>query len=87
MAKLIFEDNSEEVEIPDNTSIEKACEEHGIPIACAEGICGACTVEVTEGKENLTEMTEAEKDFLGESSDERMACQCKIIKGTVKIKP
>ena len=87
MAKLIFEDNNEEVEIPDNTSIEKACEDHGIPIACAEGICGACTVEVTEGSDNLSAMTEAEKDFLGDDSNERMACQCQIKSGTVKIKP
>jgi ferredoxin len=86
MAKLIFEDTNEEVELSDNSPINEACEEQGVPFACTEGICGTCVIEVTEGMENLTEFNEAEEDFLGEIDTERLACQCKIKHGTVKIK-
>lgn len=86
MPKLIFEDSNEEVELPENSEIAEACEEQGIPFACTEGVCGTCVIEVTEGMENLSEFNEAEEDFLGELETERLACQCKIKNGTVKIK-
>jgi ferredoxin len=87
MAKLIFEDG-QEFDLPDGSNITETCEKVGIPFACAgEGICGSCLVEVLEGKENLTKLTEEEKDFLGEDEEiKRLACQCKIISGTVKLK-
>ncbi|NGX36038.1 MAG: Ferredoxin-1 [Candidatus Anoxychlamydiales bacterium] len=86
MAKLIFENNKEEVEIPDGSSIKDECEQAGIPFACSEGVCGSCIIEVVEGMENLSEPTQAEKDFLGDIQTERLACQCKIKNGNVKIK-
>ena len=86
MAKLIFEHNKEEIELPDDSPIAEACEEAGVPFACTEGVCGTCVIEIKEGKENLSEQTQEEKDFLGEGTcDERLACQCKIRKGCVKI--
>ena len=87
MAELIFENTGERVELEDESPIAHACEEAGVPFACTEGICGTCIVEVVEGMENLTPPTEAETDFLGEfgTSKERMACQCKIKCGQVKI--
>ena len=86
MAKLIFEDSNNEVELEDGSEIQQLCEEEGIPFACTEGICGTCVIEVSEGMENLSKFNEAEEDFLGELDNERLACQCKINKGTVKIK-
>ena len=86
MAKLIFENNNHEENLPDGSDISDACEQQGIPFACGDGICGACVIEVVEGKENLNTPTEAERDFLGDSENERLACQCKIEKGTIKIK-
>lgn len=86
MAKLIFDHNDEEVELPDDASITEVCEEAGVPFACTEGVCGTCVIEVKEGKENLSEPTQEEKDFLGEGTcDERLACQCRILKGCVRI--
>lgn len=85
MAKLIFNDE-EEVELKNGSAIKEVCEEMGVPFACEEGICGSCIIEVTEGNENLTPMTEEELDFLGEQDTERLACQCNIKKGCVKIK-
>lgn len=86
MAKLIFDHNDEEVDLPDDAPIAEVCEEAGVPFACTEGVCGTCVIEVKEGKENLSEPTQEEKDFLGEGTcDERLACQCKIKRGCVRI--
>lgn len=85
MAKLIIEDLSEEYELEDDSRIEETCEEAGIPFACTEGVCGTCVIEVKEGMENLTDFTQEEEDFLGEMDSERLACQCRIKGGVVKI--
>jgi len=86
MAKLVFLNIQEEVVIPDGSAIKDVCEQAGIPFACSEGVCGSCIIEVVEGMENLSDFTQAEKDFLGEMQNERLACQCKIKSGEVKIK-
>lgn len=85
MAKLVFVDTHDEVEIADGEPIASACEEAGVPFACTEGVCGTCVVEVKEGMENLSPFTREEEDFLGEMDRERLACQCKIKGGCVKI--
>ena len=86
MAKLIFENTQNEVELPDGSNIQDACAKEGVPIPCSEGICGMCVIEILEGMENLSEYTDAEKDFLGDMENERLACQVKIQSGTVKLK-
>lgn len=86
MAKIIFDDTKEEVEIPDGSPIIEPCENAGIPFACTEGVCGTCVIEVTQGMENLSDFNAAEADFLGELDKERLACQCTIKSGCVKIK-
>lgn len=87
MADLIFDDTDEVIPLEDGAPIAEACEEAGVPFACTEGVCGTCVIEVVEGKENLTEPTQEEVDFLGEGTcDERLACQCKIKSGKVRIK-
>lgn len=87
MATLKFFNLNEEEELENESPIAEACEKRGLPFACTEGICGTCIYEVLEGHENLSEPTQQEIDFLGEegTQKERMACQCKIKKGCVKI--
>ena len=85
MGKLIFEETGEEFEINDGDSISEVCEEGGVPFACTEGVCGTCVIEVKEGMENLSEFTQEEEEFLGEMEQERLACQCKLKGGCVKI--
>jgi ferredoxin len=87
MAELLFH-NGDRYEVEDGSRIEEACEEAGVPFACSGGICGTCIIEVLEGMENLSDPTQAELDFIGEKGvkKERMACQCRIKSGTVKIK-
>ena len=84
MATLIL--NEDEVEIADGSPIKDECEDLGVPFACEEGVCGTCVVEVEEGMENLSPFTQEELDFLGEQDCERLACQCKLMKGEVKLR-
>lgn len=86
MATLVFDHNEEEIELPDGSPIAEACEEAGVPFACTEGVCGTCVIEIIEGKDNLTSSTQEEEDFLGEGTcNERLACQCKIKQGRVRV--
>ncbi len=85
MGKLIFSHSGEEAEVEDGEPLHEACEEAGVPFACTEGVCGTCVIEVVEGMENLSPLTQEEKDFLGEQTKERLACQCKMKSGKVKI--
>tara|TARA_Y100000034_G_C6842703_1_gene381399 strand:+ start:419 stop:682 length:264 start_codon:yes stop_codon:yes gene_type:complete len=85
MAKLCFDEECKELE--DNSSIQETSEELGIPFGCQNGICGTCRVRVVEGKENLNEATEAEVTMgIDLDNGERLACQCNIHQGTVKLK-
>lgn len=87
MPKLIFDNTEEEVELDSGASIAETCEDAGVPFACTEGVCGTCVIEVVEGKENLSEPTQEEYDFLGDDvGDERLACQCCIKNGSVKVR-
>lgn len=88
MARLIFDSTDEEADLPDGSECQEECEKHGIPFACTEGICGTCIVPVLDGMDNLSEPTQAELDFLGNDGvkTERMMCQCKIKKGTVRVR-
>lgn len=54
-----------------------------IDFGCRVGACGACAIKVIQGSENLSAMSEDERDFitmldLGEGIY-RLACQCKIL--------
>lgn len=86
MAKLYFENTQEEKTLDDGSPLQEVCEEAGVPFACTEGVCGTCVIEVTEGMDNLSPFTQEEADFLGDMGYERLACQCCIQKGTVKLK-
>lgn len=85
MGKIIFDNTHEERELEENSPIAEVCEEAGVPFACTEGVCGTCVVEVLEGMDNLSPFTQEEMDFLGEQDKERLACQCKLKGGCVKI--
>jgi len=82
MAKLII-DNTE-FEISDGTSIAAICEAFGIPFSCNSGVCGTCQIEIVAGTDNLGELNQEEKD-LGMDRNNRLACQCIIKSGIVKV--
>lgn len=86
MAKITFVNSNKDEDLADGSPIQAACEKQGIPFACSEGFCGSCIIEIVEGMDNLTPFTQKEIDFFGTKGTERLACQCKILKGTVKVK-
>ena len=86
MAKLVFVDDDQSIELKEGEGIQEFCEEQGVPFACTEGVCGTCVIEVVEGSENLSEPTQEEIDFLGEPGEERLACQCSLKGGCVKVR-
>lgn len=88
MAFLINNETGEKIEVEENDKEKtaEAAEKIGVPIACTDGLCGSCRVKVVEGKENLTPLTQNEKDMdIKEDGDMRLICQCGIKKDSVKI--
>lgn len=82
MAKLII-DNIEYA-IPDGAPIATVCEQAGVPFNCNTGVCGSCKVKIISGAEHLTSLTPEERS-LGLDKNNRLACQCAIKTGVVKI--
>ena len=83
MAKVIAEGKT--IEVKDGENIKPACEDIGVPFGCEDGICGVCRIEVTKGSENLSEVTEAERNFDCNETN-RLACQCVLKKGVLEFK-
>ena len=83
MAKLIID--NVEYELPDGSPMAELAEKSGVPFSCNSGVCGTCQVEILEGAENLDELNQEEND-LGMDRRNRLACQCKILSGMVKVK-
>ena len=77
--------NGEQRELSDGIAIRDACEELGVLFGCRSGLCGTCMIDIVEGEENLSELTE-EEEAMDRDRKHRLACQAKIKKGTVKIK-
>ena len=84
MANIILDEKREEVE--DGEPIKEACREMGVPFGCENGICGTCKITVDEGAENLNELNDKEEAMDDRDETHRLACQAKIVSGTVTIK-
>jgi len=84
MAILITD--STQIQVKDGDSIIAACEQLGIPFGCRDGSCGTCLIKVIEGVENLSARADAEQAEIPLADDQRLACQCKLMKGMVKVK-
>jgi len=85
MAKIILENNKKEAQIPNGNQIKDTCELLGVPFGCKQGICGTCIIEVAEGMINLEVKNEREEEK-GLFPNQRLACQCVIKGGTLRIK-
>ena len=82
MATLII--NKTYYEIPDDSGIRDICDAAGVPFNCRSGDCGTCQVEIVQGEKNLNPLNVLEEK-MGMDSFNRLACQCRIKSGTVKI--
>lgn len=83
MAKLIRDGN--EVEVSDGDSIIEGCKKLVVSFGCTSGLCGTCNIIVLEGMENLSERTGQERE-MDLAQENRLACQCRIKGGVVKIR-
>lgn len=81
----IVKTNDNHLELADGDQIRDACEELGVLFSCRSGWCGTCMIDIVEGEENLSELTE-EEAAMDRDRKHRLACQAKINKGTVMIK-
>jgi len=91
-AKLTFTDVALTVNVPSGTRIIEISEKigSGITYGCREGECGTCITRILDGQENLSEPSALElrvlKDNLAGQND-RLACQCQVLRGDVKVRP
>ena len=81
----ILKTDKKEIKVKDNSSLIGPCRKLGVLFGCENGVCGSCMIKVEEGMENLSKMTEQEENMMMEKGF-RLACQCIIKKGTIKIK-
>jgi ferredoxin len=91
VAKVFFKTDNITHKVDDGTPLMDFCDEVDVSLSfgCTEGTCGVCEVTVLKGKENLSRITEEEKDYLLEEDLEggmRLGCQVKIRKGEVTLK-
>ena len=66
------------------------CDEIHVSLSfgCTEGSCGVCELTVLEGRNNLSKVTDEEKNYLLPEDLEqgmRLGCQLKIRKGDVTL--
>lgn len=92
MATIIFVEEGISIDVPEGSRLQDAIDEAGadIPFGCREGECATCIIEVLEGMEHLGEPNENELLTLMDDERERgvrLACQCRIAGGTIKIRP
>ncbi len=76
---------TQEAEVQDGNAIMEQAEQLGTPFGCRAGMCGTCRVEVLEGMDNLEPRNDREIAMGLEDSPFRLACQCKLKEGEVKI--
>jgi ferredoxin len=90
MAQINFKPDNVIHEVEDGTPLMECCEEVDVSLSfgCTEGTCGVCELTVVEGMNNVSRLTEEEKDYLLEEDLEagmRLGCQLKIRKGDVVL--
>jgi len=85
VAQIINADTDEAINVCDNSMIKEACTRLGVSFGCEIGNCGTCMVKIVEGMENMNKLSEPEEN-MGMDGAYRLACQCKIKKGKVKLK-
>lgn len=84
MAKLVSAKTGKSIKVDDENLIRRAAEELGVPFCCNIGTCGSCAIEIKEGEENLSGLTQEERD-IDRDAKSRLACQCRIKSGEVLI--
>ena len=90
MASIYFKTDNVTHEVEDGTPLIDFCDDISVSLSfgCTEGTCGVCEVTVEDGRDNVSRITEQEKDYLlPEDLEEgmRLGCQVKIRKGDITL--
>ncbi|NVO28124.1 2Fe-2S iron-sulfur cluster binding domain-containing protein [Donghicola sp. C2-DW-16] len=90
--RVVFVDVGLSVTVKAGTRIIEVSEKlgAGVTYGCREGECGSCLVRVVEGMEFLSDPDMLELRVLRENlagHADRLACQAKVMGGTVKVRP
>ena len=91
-SELTFADVGLTVNVPAGTRIIEISEKvgSGITYGCREGDCGTCLTHIIDGADHLSEPSALELRVLKENlagRDDRLACQCQVLGGIVKVRP
>ena len=90
MAKILFKPDNVVHEFEDGTPLIDCCEDVDVSLSfgCTEGTCGVCELTVLEGLENLSSVSDEEKEYLYEediANGMRLGCQIKVKRGEVTL--
>ena len=90
MARIIFKPDNIIHDVEDGSPLIDCCDEVDVSLSfgCTEGTCGVCELTVLEGMQNLSRVSDEEKEYLYEDDLQagmRLGCQLKIKRGEVKI--
>lgn len=91
MPKVTFLANGQTYECAAGTSFLDLCQKHDAPhdFGCTVGGCGTCRLELVSGAQNVSGMTDDERDTIGMVTDvagARLGCQIKIL-GDIQVRP
>lgn len=90
MARIIFKPDNIVHDVEDGSALIDCCDEVDVSLSfgCTEGTCGVCELTILEGMENLSRVSDEEREYLYEEDLEagmRLGCQLKIKRGEVMI--
>lgn len=86
-----FDDDQQQIEVDPGQSLTDICDQHptAILFGCRNAVCGTCLIEVLQGAENLSPVQAEEQDLLSilapENSAARLACQCLVLQGSIRV--
>lgn len=77
--RVLLDGTAHDVEIPKGENLLDGVNEKGVDVKwdCKNGVCDTCQVHVASGMENLSPVTDAERDMLGDKVNKgfRLSCQ------------
>jgi ferredoxin len=90
MATITFIPDNVVHDITDGSQLIDICDEIDVSLSfgCTEGSCGVCELTVELGRNNLSKVTDEEKNYLLPEDlvqGMRLGCQLKIRKGDVSL--
>ena len=91
MPKITFLKTGETAEVPEGTSYLEYCQENDAPqdFGCTVGSCGTCCVVLEAGADNVSPVTDEERETVEMCTSEegaRLGCQL-TVNGDISVRP